>query len=524
MSTDPTRPAEGAAEAALTVTGLSKSFGPVHALEDVSFTARAGTIHALLGGNGSGKSTLIKALAGVQQADHGTVSVRGNEIEASNLTPGWARSSGLSFVHQNVGVFPDLSVMENFALPAGYSVTPFTGISWAELRKRTQAILDKFELHVDARTKIGDLRPAVQTMIAVARALHNENDSDHGILVLDEPTASLPADEVLQVMESARRVADKGHTVILVSHRLDEVLGYADEATFLRDGRLLESVPVASLTSRSIVQRIAGVDVLPEAHTERITDFPPFLEMRDVFAGPVRGLNLSVGKGEIVGLAGLLASGRSSVLKSLFGMNPLESGSITIDGKPLRASHPRSAMRNGIAYIPEDRNEEAAFPDLSVEANLSISRLGAFWKRGWFAARAQNASAKAVISDYGVIVGGSDSDFSSMSGGNAQKVVMARWLNRTPRLLLLDEPTQGVDVGARADIHRRIAEAAHAGMAVIVVSSDASELAELCDRVVGIKDGRSNGELSGAAVTLPACAELSHGISGDTLDEMEHAS
>lgn len=512
------------AQPSLRVTGLTKSFGSVRALSDVSFTAAAGTIHALLGGNGSGKSTLIKALAGVQLADEGTVEVNGVSVEASSLTPGWARSTGLSFVHQNVGVFPDLSVMENFALPSGYTVNPFTGISWTPLRKRTQAILDRFELAVDARTKMGDLRPAIQTMIAVARALYNENESDHGILVLDEPTASLPADEARQVMQSARSVANRGHTVILVSHRLDEVLEYADEATFLRDGRLLESVRVASLTERSIVQRIAGVDDLPETHDTIVTSFAPYLTVDNLHAGPVRGLDLVVGQGEIVGLAGLLGSGRSSILKSLFGLIPAESGTITLKESAVRFGHPIAAMRQGVAYVPENRNEEAAFPDLSVEENLSIARLDEYWRSGWFARNVQNATATSVIDEYRVVVGSPASTFSTMSGGNAQKIVMARWLGRTPELLLIDEPTQGVDVGARADIHRRIVQAARAGMAVIVVSSDSSELAALCDRVVGIKDGRNRGELNGHEVTVAACAELSHGISDEVPDEMERKS
>lgn len=513
-----------AATVSLRVTGLTKSFGSVRALSDVSFTATAGTIHALLGGNGSGKSTLIKALAGVQQADEGTVEVNGVSILASNLTPGWARSTGLSFVHQNVGVFPDLSVMENFALPSGYKVNPFTGISWTPLRKRIQDILDHFELDVDARTKMGDLRPAIQTMIAVARALHNEGQSDHGILILDEPTASLPADEARQVMLSARNVANRGHTVILVSHRLDEVLDYADDATFLRDGRLLETVAVASLTERSIVQRIAGVDDLPETHDEIVTSFAPYLEVKDLFAGPVRGLNLTVGRGEIVGLAGLLGSGRSSILKSLFGLISTETGTISLNGTPVKFGHPTSAMRLGVAYVPEDRNEEAAFPDLNVEENLSISRLGDYWRAGRFAQRKQNLTASSVIDEYKVVVNSPSSTFSTMSGGNAQKVVMARWLGRTPQLLLIDEPTQGVDVGARADIHRRIVRAARAGMAVIVVSSDSSELAGLCDRVIGISNGTNKGVLVGRGVTLPACAELAHGISEDAPGETERES
>lgn len=512
------------AQISLRVTGLSKSFGPVRALSDVSFTATAGTIHALLGGNGSGKSTLIKALAGVQQADEGTVEVNGVSTEASSLTPGWARHTGLSFVHQNVGVFPDLSVMENFALPSGYKVNPFVGISWKTLRKRTQEILDRFDLDVDARTKMGDLRPAVQTMIAVARALHNGNETDRGILVLDEPTASLPADEARQVMQSARSVANRGHTVILVSHRLDEVLEYADDATFLRDGRLLETVRVASLTERSIVQRIAGVDSLPEAHDDLVTSFAPYLEVTNLHAGPVRGLNLTVGRGEIVGLAGLLGSGRSSILKSLFGLIAAESGTIALKGATVKFNHPTKAMRQGIAYVPEDRNEEAAFPDLSVEENLSISRLSDYWKYGRFAQNQQNSTATSVINEYKVVVDSHESTFSTMSGGNAQKVVMARWLGRTPQLLLIDEPTQGVDVGARADIHRRIVQAARAGMAVIVVSSDSSELAGLCDRVIGIKNGANQGELIGHDVTLAACAELSHGILDEVPDEMERKS
>lgn len=509
--------AELAGPYALGVYGLAKFFGPIAAVQDVTFEVPRGTVHALLGGNGSGKSTLIKALAGVQPANTGTIRVQGKDIDASLATPQWARGSGVSFVHQNPGIFPDLTVMENFALPSAFERDAVGGIAWKKLHRMVAAVLEEFGIQADPRTPMGDLRPAVQTMIAVARALNSDSHRNNGILVLDEPTASLPEDEARHVLESARELTRRGHTVILVSHRLEEIHEYADNATFLRDGRLLETTSVSSLDHASMVKRIAGIDHLPAANVERRESFEGNLEVRQLVAGPAQEVTMDVGKGEIVGLAGLLGSGRSSVLKALFGGLPLESGSITLGGKPMTASHPADAMKRGVAYVPEDRNGDAGFLDLSLEDNFSIPSLDKYWKSGWFSRKNLVKDSNGVIDGYGVVVGGIASPFASMSGGNAQKVVIARWMERSPRLLLLDEPTQGVDVGARADIHTRIKSAAADGMSVLVVSSDPSELSELCDRVVGIKRGRVTGQLRGAEVTPANCAQLCHGVAVDPL-------
>ena len=497
---------------ALRFTGISKSFGGTQALHEVGFDIAAGSVHALCGGNGSGKSTLLKILAGVYQGDTGSIEVHGAGHPAAKSSPGWARECGLHFVHQAVGTFPDLSVAENFALGSGYEASLLQRVPWRRLQSRVQEVLERFELDVHASTKMGELRPATQTMVAVARALQHEKEPGRDVLVLDEPTASLPAYEADVVLDAIRRYSDRGQTVIFVTHRLPEILDVATDVTFLRDGTHLETRPIAGLGERDLIERIAGHAVVSSLSAGPAVGSSTRLELKEYSAGPLLDVSLNVAAGEIVGISGLLGSGRTTLLQSLFGARPVNAGEALLDGQRHRPKSPRAAIRAGVAYLPEDRPGEAAFSELGIRENLSAPALHRYWNRGRLARRAEARDARQAIERYGVIASSCEAPLSSMSGGNQQKVILARWLELAPRLLLLDEPTQGVDVGARAAIHRLIKNAAAQDMSVLVVSSDPEELVDLCDRVVGIWQGRVRGGASGADLTIQRCIELAYGL------------
>lgn len=484
----------GAHPLALELTGVSKSFGGTRALDDVSLRVRQGKVHALLGGNGSGKSTAIKILAGVYAADAGSVTIFDDEHALANYSSSTAQSAGLRFVHQDLGLFEELSIAENFALDAGYPRLPGGGIHWTALYARVAALLTEYELHVDPRMPIGDLRPSDRTMVAIARALQDQ-EGQGLILVLDEPTASLALHESELLLEKVRRRALKGQTVVIVSHRLQEVLSVADDFTIFRDGRVVGVLTDASPTEDELVEIMAGglVEALRPTGSLSHSTTEPLLIVEGLITGPLHGVDLTVHRGEIVGVAGLVGSGRSSLLKSIFGAMPIRAGSVTLHDRPYSPSHIDEAMSAGVAMVPEDRGRDAAFADLSMSENLAMSVLRETWKR-WMPRGREHERARQLIERFRIKVAGPEALFNSMSGGNQQKSVIARWLQREPSLLLLDEPTQGVDVMSRSDIYADIRQAAKSGCGVLVASSDMSELHALCDRVVFLRAGRIGAE------------------------------
>jgi len=508
---------------ALAVRGLCMRFAATVALDHVDLTVRAGSVHALLGGNGSGKSTAVKILAGVFPADDGTIEVKGESWGAEHYTARKGRDAGLRFVHQDLGVFDQLSIAENFALDAGYPTAPGARIRWAALRRRVAGLLATYEIDADPDAPLGSLRPAERTMVAIARALQDQ-EGDELILVLDEPTASLAQHESAILLEAVRRRADRGQTVVLVSHRMPEVLAVANDFTVLRDGRTAGTLRAASPTEDELIALMTGKELgrtmvataaagpVDGAGTREV------LRVSGLAGGPLRGVDLSVGAGEIVGVAGLVGSGRTTLLKTLFGQHVPVAGSATLDGAPHASRSAARAVAKGVAYVPEDRGGEAAFADLTVRDNLSASVFGRYFKGWGMAYGRERQDARRLIDEHAVRVAGTEATFASMSGGNQQKVILARWLRRSPRLLLLDEPTQGVDVMSRAEIYRTIRDTASGGCAVVVASSDFVELAALCDRVVVLKDGRIARQISGADLTadlLTAAVQSSGDAPGD---------
>lgn len=479
----------------LEVHGLSKAYGGVLALDDVDLDIRPGEVHALLGGNGSGKSTLIKCLAGVETPEPGgLLDLDGETVAADHWSSDRAYAAGLRFVHQQPAVFPELSVAENIAFGTDFPRNRAGGISWKELHRRTAALLDRFHVPATPTTPLGALRAADRTRVAIIRAVQDREDADSGVLVLDEPTAALPAHEVEQLLSSLRRYAAAGQTILYVSHRLDEVLSVADRVTVLRDGRKVATVsngPADGLTEADLIELIVGrpLDRLfPD--TPASSDQEVVLTARNLRGGPLRDVSFELHRGEVLGVAGLLGSGRSELLRMLFGAYPTAGGTVTLGGSALVATSPAEAMDAGVAYVPEERYADALFTGESVRHNLTAGSASGYFSGLVFRHGQERADSADSIRRFLIRVGSDRQPVETLSGGNAQKVVLARWLSRQPRVLLLDEPTQGVDIGARSEIYALVRAATRIGTSVLLVASDLEEMAHVCDRVLVLREGR----------------------------------
>jgi ribose transport system ATP-binding protein len=479
---------------ALKVARVRKRFPGTVALEDVSFSVEQGAFHALLGGNGSGKSTLIKIIGGVLTGDSGHLTAGTQSTAATRSTPGWARAAGIRIVHQDLGLFEPLSVAENIALAAGYA-TAGRCVRWLEVHRRAAELLDVVGLDIAPGTPVAALGPVQRTLVAVARAL-DRSEGRIQLLVLDEPTARLPAGEVHHLLQMLRRLRDNGTTILYVTHRLGEVLQAADAVTVLRDGHHVVTRSAAGLSEQDLVELIVGrpVDALYPAAADVVpasaTSEPPVLTVESLAGGAVRGVDVTVFGGEVLGIGGTVGAGRTSLLRLLFGDARPDQGTMLFGGQPFNPHSPAEAMAAGVAYVPENRGRDSAFLPLGVTENLSAATVQRYSRLGALRRSRERFDARRDIAALDIRAASVAAPLRSLSGGNQQKVILARWLRRDTRLLLLDEPTQGVDVGTRAQVYDLIRDAAIGGIAVIVASSDFEELAGLCDRVMVMAAGR----------------------------------
>lgn len=482
-------------DTALCVTALSKTFPGTRALRAVSLAVRRGEIHALLGGNGSGKSTLVKVLAGVHPGDAGgTIEV--GERPSDRWSPPTAKAAGVRVVHQDLAVFEDLTVAENLAVGLGFETGRTGGIRWRALHRHADAVLRRFHIDAAPGMPVRDLRPSDRTMLAVVRALQDQEGRHHGVLVLDEPTAALPDADAQRLLSALRRYAAAGHTIVVVSHRLDEVLSIADRVSVMRDGALVATLDAHGVTEERLVELIAGRvrrPVLSASVTPRLEK--AILEVRDLAGGPVAAASFELRAGEVLGVAGLAGAGGPELLRMLFGADAVDAGRISFLGHSVRFRTPRDAVRAGIAYVSAQRSTEGVFPALSIRENLTAARFRTYWRRLRLDHRDEREDATRSIEAFSIKTPSDQGPMATLSGGNQQKVVLARWLQQRPRVLLLDQPTQGVDVAARAQIHGFIRAAAHEGTAIVVVSSDFEELALLSDRALVLDSGRIVAEL-----------------------------
>ena len=490
----------------LRVAHLSKTFTATVALDDVSLEVAAGEVLAIVGQNGSGKSTLVKLLAGIHQPDPGAT------LEVSDgsgrLVPLGRDGRGLHFIHQDLGLLPGLSTTENLDLGRPLGRRWITPARREAEHARAAGLTRRFGAAIDVRAPVALLTPAERAIVAIARALDGWQHPDN-VLVLDEPTTAFHRDEVSRLFDAIRRVAADGAGIIFISHRLDEVRALADRILVLRDGRTVAEAARGHLGDDALVTAMVGAPVADDARVPGPAG-PVVLAADGLHGQRVRGVSLTVRAGEIVGLSGVLGSGREDLNALLFGLHRPAGGRVTLSGAPLPAADVTAAIERGVAFVPADRHRLGAVLTMSMRENLTLPRLRARWRRlGAIALAAERREARGWADQVGLRPPEPERPLAAFSGGNQQKVVLAKWLRTSPRLLLLDEPTQGVDVGAKAAIYRLVRQAAAAGSAVLVSSSDAKELAALCDRVLLVEQGQVGGELSGAALTEAALVHAS---------------
>ncbi len=493
----------------LSVRGLSKTFASTRALAEVDFDLRGGEIHALVGQNGCGKSTLIKVLAGYHQADPGAqIRLGGDDVDLASTAD--SRHAGFRFVHQDLGLVGTLSTVENLMLGRDLVTARGGRIRWDAERRDIERRIEALGYQFDVRRPVADLGAAERTGVAIARALWDWESAR--VLVVDEPTASLPREEVATLFAALGRVRAAGLGVIYVSHRLDEIFAIGDRVTVLRDGRRVGTWDVPDIDQDELVSAMIGGEELRPPH-ERVarTSGEVALKVSGLRGTVVDSVDLEVRRGEVIGIAGLTGSGREEILPLIFGA-AARAGQVLLDGRPVPA-HPRGAMRAGLALVPADRRAEGAVLESTLRENLSLTDLGRFTTRlGRLRRAAETQEAEGWIARLDVRPARSEAIFALLSGGNQQKVVLAKWLRRRPKVLLLDEPSQGVDVGAKAVIHALAREVAQDGASVIIASSDDAELCDTCDRVLVMRDGRFVGEITGDRLTVEELGRLQLGI------------
>ncbi|MFF7281141.1 sugar ABC transporter ATP-binding protein [Streptomyces griseorubiginosus] len=496
----------------LRVAALSKRFGATRALTDVDLEVAPGEIHALIGPNGSGKSTLIKILAGYHHAEPGAVAeLDGEPFDLSQVAA--SRHDRLRFVHQELGLVGELSAVDNLALSHGFARTAFGNIRWAEMERRTHALVERFGLGIDVRRPLSTATPVQRTVVAIAAALQGW-EGRRGVLVLDEPTAVLPPGEVARLFDIVREVRDAGAGVLYVSHRMDEIFALADRVTVIRGGRRIATRAVADLTPRSLAELMAG----EEMETDHRPPPPaasggPVLEVRDLSAGPLRGVGFDLARGERLGVTGLVGSGHEIVPYAVCGAHTGRvGGRLRLPERSTRWTEARDARALGLPLVPADRAGEGVIGDFSVGENLTLPLLDRLRSRsGRLRRRREAALTEDWISRVDVRTAGRGARITTLSGGNQQKVVMARCLAQRPPVLTLCEPTAGVDIATRLQLYDLIERQADEGMGVIVSSSDTQDLLALCTRVLVVRDGRIAREISGRDITESA---LVHAMEG----------
>jgi rhamnose transport system ATP-binding protein len=483
----------------LALDGVRKSFPGVHALKGVSFDVRPGEVHALLGENGAGKSTLIKVMAGVHTPDAGTIAVDGQPASFAN--PDDARRAGVATIYQELLLFPELTVTENVVM-GNAPRTRLGTIDWAKAAETTRSLLKSLDIaDMDVSAVVGTLSVGNRQRVEILRAL----SKDARVLIMDEPTAALTEHDVQRLFDIVRRLRARGVGIVYISHRMDEIFALADRVTVLRDGDYVGTRDVSATNADELVQMMVGRHI--EALFPKVT-VPvgqPVLELSQVSRRPTtRDVSLTVRAGEIVGLAGLVGSGRSELAQVVFGVTPAESGEIRLLGRAVTIGSPGAAQRLGIAYVPEDRGTQGLVRAMTVRENFSMAILSRLARAGVIDREAERGLAQDGIRRFGVRTSGIEQVVGKLSGGNQQKIVLGKWLATEPKLLILDEPTRGIDVGAKAEIHRLMGELAGRGLAILMISSELHEVLGMSDRVLVMREGRIAAEFDRAAATPEA--------------------
>jgi ribose transport system ATP-binding protein len=473
----------------LEVRNLSKTFPGQVALAGVDFDVRAGEVHAIVGQNGSGKSTLVKLLAGFHHPD------AGGEIRLREVEAGADPAESIGFVHQDLALVDALSALENVALGYGFEMR-HGRIDLSAARKSVVKALQRFGRDdIDVSRPVGELAPVERSLIAMARAIGRVGHSS--VLVLDEPTAALPAPEVGRLFDAVKSVQDDGGGIIYVSHRLDEVFALADRVTVLRGGRRIATLEISEVDHDGLVEMMLGRALERTLSKARplAPDTEPLLKVESLSGGAIQDVSFGVGAGEVVGVAGLVGSGREQLALSIIGGIPGTSGSVWLDGEKIKPRNPYSTMRAGIAMAPADRGHLAVLLEHTVAENITLPLLKPLMRFGSLRSRIERAEVLEWIDRVALEPRDPDQMLGLLSGGNQQKAVLARWLRREPKMLILDEPTQGVDVGAKAAIHELLLKTAQAGTGLLICTAEAEDLPTICSRVLVMRNGRIGAEL-----------------------------
>ena len=472
---------------------IHKRFPGVHALKGVDFDVRAGEVHALMGENGAGKSTLIKVMAGVHKPNEGSLFLNGKEVVFNS--PRDAQTHGIDTIHQELSLYPELSVAENIFMGHAPKRGPFNVLDWPQMERRATELLAELGIFdMDVRRKVGTLNVGNRQRVEIAKAL----SLDARLLIMDEPTAALTESDVESLFQTVRLLRERGVGIIYISHKLSEVFTLADRVSVLRDGQYIGTQDVKDTSEAQLITMMVGrsIDTLFPKQASNIKDV--VLEVKNLTREPLtRDVTFTVRAGEIVGLAGLVGAGRSETAQVIFGILPADSGSISMNGKTVSIKQPAQAVQHGIAYVPEDRGTQGLIKQMSIRENVSLAVLKQLSTQSFINRKQDTALAKQAIAQFGIRAFGTEQTVNKLSGGNQQKVVVSKWLASEPKLLIMDEPTRGVDVGAKAEIHRLMSQlAAERGLAILMISSELPEILGMSDRVLVMRAGRLVAEFS----------------------------
>ena len=486
---------DGKSTPTLELRDVSKSFGAVVALRDAQLTMYPGSIHALVGENGAGKSTLVKIMAGLYARDAGSFEMEGKPVEFR--TTAEAKAAGVAVIYQEPTLFPDLSVTENVFM-GRQPVGRFGRIDRAAMRAEVVELMTRLGVAIDPDRPAEGLSIADQQIIEIAKAI----SLDAKARIMDEPTAALSGVEVERLFAVARSLRDEGRALLFISHRFDEVFALCDTVTVMRDGSYVSTTPIADTDVASIVRMMVGRDVTELFPKVPATIGRPLLEVSGLTqSGVFHDISFSVCSGEIVALAGLVGAGRSEVARAIFGVDPYQTGSIRLDGKSLPAGKPSVSMKHGLALVPEDRRKQGLVIDATVASNITDAIRGTLTKVGLITTAAENTEAQVWASQLEVKTASLDAVVGTLSGGNQQKVVLAKWLAANPKVLIIDEPTRGIDVGTKSEVHRRMSELAGMGLAILMISSELPEVLGMADRVLVMHEGRLTADIPRSEAT-----------------------
>ncbi|MCD6728336.1 MAG: sugar ABC transporter ATP-binding protein [Solirubrobacteraceae bacterium] len=491
---------------------MHKRFGGVHALRGVELTVRRGEVHGLVGANGSGKSTLLNILSGQIEPDAGSIHLDGVPLRLGS--PARALAAGIATVTQETTLVPELSVAENILL-GPRKVRRWSGIDWRATHRRAAEVLARLGVDFSVGDVVSRLRPDQQQMVEIARAI----SMDARILLLDEATSSLTDDYVEALFELVRSLKQHGLTTIFVSHRMSELFALADRITIVRDGRTVEAGPIEDYDADKVVQGMVGRPPAPLASSAPLFDRggTPVLRARDIRSATgsssarVRGVDVTVGEGEIVGLAGVAGCGRTELLDAIFGLVPRAAGTVEIDGAPVRSRRVSETIAQGLAYVPGDRKNQGLVLNMTLTENMMMAQTSGRARLRVSRRARERSYVRSTMDDFGIVAGSANSSCATLSGGNQQKVVLAKWLSTDPRVILMDEPTRGVDVGAKQAIYGLLARARERGVAILVSSSETEELMLICDRILVMFRGQVVAELDRASASEAELARYSMG-------------